>query len=179
MYPVIKAGEHFPDSLIFYRRGGKFQTLNLVFEFREKEVWHMAQFHIRKFKKYFKAGIRRTPSSRARPPPIPHSNSLTRALGFASTFITARCLKSGKETYMRLTGESMFVSARAGNKNGKDWHMAKFLDEDAEEFFTAFVDETLFEQFQTLPKHTSVILTLNLVPGQKYFSLESVEIIEN
>lgn len=80
---------------------------------------------------------------------------------------------------MRLTGESMFVSARAGNKNGKDWHMAKFLDEDAEEFFTAFVDETLFEQFQTLPKHTSVILTLNLVPGQKYFSLESAEIIEN
>lgn len=73
----------------------------------------------------------------------------------------------------------MFVSARAGNKNGKAWHMSKFLDEDAEEFFTAFVDETLFEQFQTLPKHTPVLLTLNLVPGQKYFSLESVEIIEN
>ncbi len=80
---------------------------------------------------------------------------------------------------MKLTGESMFVSARAGQKNGKDWHMLKFLDEDAEEFFTAFVDETLFEQFQTLPKHTAVILTLNLVPGKNYFSVESVEIVEN
>ena len=49
---------------------------------------------------------------------------------------------------MKLTGESMFVSARAGQKNGKEWHMLKFLDEDAEEFFTAFVDETLFGQFQ-------------------------------
>lgn len=80
---------------------------------------------------------------------------------------------------MKLTGESMFVSARAGQKNGKEWHMLKFLDEDAEEFFTAFVDETLFGQFQTLPKHTPVLLTLNLVPGQKYFSLESVEILGN
>ena len=78
---------------------------------------------------------------------------------------------------MRLTGESMFVSARAGQKNGKEWHMLKFLDEDAEEFFTAFVDETLSRQFQKLPKHTPVNLTLNLVPGQKYFSLESVEAI--
>ncbi len=80
---------------------------------------------------------------------------------------------------MKLTGESMFVSARAGQKNGKEWHMIKFLDEDAEEFFTAFVDETLFEQFQTLPKHTAVMLTINLVPGLKYFSLESVEILGN
>ncbi len=80
---------------------------------------------------------------------------------------------------MRLTGESMFVSARAGQKNGKEWHMLKFLDEDAEEFFTAFVDETLSRQFQKLPKHTPVNLTLNLVPGQKYFSLESVEVLSN
>ena len=80
---------------------------------------------------------------------------------------------------MKLTGESMFVSARAGKKNGKEWHMLKFLDEDAEEFFTAFVDETLSRQFQILPKHTPVLLTLNLVPGQKYFSLESVEVLSN
>lgn len=80
---------------------------------------------------------------------------------------------------MTLIGESVFISTRAGQKNGKDWYMVKFLDEDAEEFFTAFVNETLFEQFQTLPKHTAVVLTVNLVPGQKYFSLESVEILKN
>ena len=80
---------------------------------------------------------------------------------------------------MTLSGETTYISAKSGNKNGKDWFAVKFLDEDAEEFFTCFMDEQMFGNFQGLPKRAAVILTLNLVPGQKYFSLESVEIIGN
>lgn len=80
---------------------------------------------------------------------------------------------------MTLSGETTFVSARTGQKNGKSWFAVKFLDDAAEEFFTCFMEEHMFENFQGLPKHTPVILTLNLVPGQKYFSLESVEILNN
>lgn len=77
---------------------------------------------------------------------------------------------------MQVTGESSFVSAKAGKKNGKDWFMAKFLDDNADEFFTAFINEELFQELQGMEKKTPVILTLNLVPGQKYFSIESIEI---
>ena len=78
---------------------------------------------------------------------------------------------------MHVTGESSFISAKAGKKNEKDWFMAKFLDEDADEFFTAFINEELFQELQGMEKKTPVILTLNLVPGQKYFSVESIEIV--
>ena len=91
----------------------------------------------------------------------------------------AHISQKGKMVYMKLAGESTYISSRSGQKNGKEWHMVKFLDEDAEEFFTAFVDENMFKLFEGLPKHSAVVLTLNLVPGQKYFSLESVEILEN
>lgn len=80
---------------------------------------------------------------------------------------------------MTLSGEATFVSARTGEKNGKQWNAIKLLDEQGEEFFTCFVSEQIFENFQGLAKHTPVFLTLNLVPGQKYFSLESVEILDN
>lgn len=80
---------------------------------------------------------------------------------------------------MLATGESKFISARSGEKNGKLWFMIKFLDDSADEFFTAFVDQSLYEQFQGIAKHTPVVLTMNIVPGQRFFTLESVEIIEN
>lgn len=80
---------------------------------------------------------------------------------------------------MLATGESRYISVRSGTKNGKPWFMIKFLDESEDEFFTAFVNEQLFEQFQGMAKHTPVVLTLNLVPGQRFFKLEAVEIIEN
>lgn len=79
---------------------------------------------------------------------------------------------------MQVAGESFFVSAKTGQKNGKDWFMAKFLDEDADEFFTAFINEDLYRDLQGVAKKTPVVLTLNLVPGQKYFSVETIEIVE-
>lgn len=78
---------------------------------------------------------------------------------------------------MVVTGESAFISAKAGQKNGKPWFMAKFLDSSADEFFTAFITEDLYGELQGMTKQTAVVLTMNLVPGQKYFSVESIEIL--
>lgn len=79
---------------------------------------------------------------------------------------------------MRVTGESRFIAVKTGQKNGKDWFMAKFLDENAEEFFTAFINAELFRALEGVSKKTPVVLTLELVPGQKYFTIESIEAIE-
>lgn len=77
---------------------------------------------------------------------------------------------------MQLTGEALFISAKDGEKNAKPWFMAKFLDDANDEFFSAFISEDLFQELQRMGKKTPVILTMNLVPGQKYFSIESIEI---
>lgn len=78
---------------------------------------------------------------------------------------------------MQVTGESSFISVRDGQKSdGTKWYMAKFLDENADEFFTAFIEKELYQELQGMEKKTPVILTMNLVPGQKYFSIESIEI---
>lgn len=79
---------------------------------------------------------------------------------------------------MYLTGESRFISVKAGQKNGKDWFMVKFLDENADEFFSAFINEDLYKDLEGIPKRTPVVLNLQLVPGQKYFSVESIEVVE-
>lgn len=78
---------------------------------------------------------------------------------------------------MTVSGEALFISSKKGEKNEKAWFMAKFLDDANDEFFSAFVSEALFQELQGMDKKTPVILTLNLVPGQKYFSVESVEFI--
>ncbi len=79
---------------------------------------------------------------------------------------------------MTVTGEADYISAKTGTKkDGTDWYRLKFLDEDAESFFTAFVSASVFNVVKDLPKHTPVVLTANLVPGEKYFTLESVEVI--
>ena len=78
---------------------------------------------------------------------------------------------------MKVTGESSFISAKAGAKNGKDWFMAKFLDEDADEFFTAFINAELYQELQGMERKTPVVLTMNLVPGQKFFAVESIEFV--
>lgn len=79
---------------------------------------------------------------------------------------------------MLVTGESRFISVKAGQKNGKDWFMVKFLDENADEFFTAFINEDLYRDLEGVAKKTPVVLTLQLVPGQKYFTVESIEVVE-
>lgn len=79
---------------------------------------------------------------------------------------------------MLVTGESRFVSVKTGQKNGKDWFMAKFLDENADEFFNVFINKDLYQDLEGVAKKAPVVLTLNLVPGQKYFSVESIEIVE-
>lgn len=77
---------------------------------------------------------------------------------------------------MKLQGVVKFINVVAGQKkDGGEWRRIKFLDEDGEEFFVAFVDEEAYESVQGLPKKTPVQLTLDLVPGQKYFSVVGIE----
>ncbi len=78
---------------------------------------------------------------------------------------------------MILKGDSLFVSRKSGlKKNGDAWFSIKFLDDEADEFFTCFVDEKLFNTFEGITKKTAVGLTLDLVPGSKYFSLVGFEL---
>ena len=80
---------------------------------------------------------------------------------------------------MKLTGECNYISSRMGTKkDGSEWFSSKFLDDDSDEFFTVFHEQDLFNQLSKLPKRAPVLLTLNLVPGQKYFNLERIEIIK-
>lgn len=79
---------------------------------------------------------------------------------------------------MRLDGECIFSGVREGvKKDGKPWFSSRYLDNDADAFFTIFIDEALYRELLKVPKRTPVLLTLNLVPGQKYVTLENVEVI--
>lgn len=79
---------------------------------------------------------------------------------------------------MIVSGECKYVSAKTGlKKDGASYFMVKFLDEDADEFFTCFVDSELFNGIQGVPKKTPVLLTMCLVPGQKYVKLENIEVL--
>ena len=79
---------------------------------------------------------------------------------------------------MIVTGEAKYISAKSGSKNGKGWYILKFLYEEADEFFTLFVEKELFDALEGLPKNTPIILTLHIVPGQKYLRLENLEIMK-
>lgn len=80
---------------------------------------------------------------------------------------------------MTVSGECIFSSAREGTKkDGSPWFFGRFLDDGADAFFTLFVDESLYRELLKIPKRTPVLLTMNLVPGQKYVSLERIEVIE-
>lgn len=81
---------------------------------------------------------------------------------------------------MKVTGEAVYTSRMSGTskKTGKPYFSLKFLDEEAEEFFQCFVEEALFQKFDGVEKKTPVLLTINYVPGSKFFSLESLELIE-
>ena len=79
---------------------------------------------------------------------------------------------------MTVTGESIFISAKQGTKkDGSTWFMLKFLDNDADEFFSVFVDEKIFSEMSACVKHTPVLMTLNIVPGSKYFDLANLEVV--
>lgn len=81
---------------------------------------------------------------------------------------------------MLVTGESRFVSATTGlKKDGvTPWYRLKFLDDDADEFFNVYVDnQAMFAELSGLAKKTPVILTMELVPGSKYFQLVKAEIL--
>lgn len=80
---------------------------------------------------------------------------------------------------MLVAGETLYISSKQGKKqDGSEWYCLKFLDEALDEFFVAFVEREIFIQFQTLAKRTPVTLTLNLVPGSKYFTIENIEILD-
>ena len=77
---------------------------------------------------------------------------------------------------MRVTGESIFITVRSGtSKAGKEYYTAKFLDKDADEFYTIFIEEDMFNDLKEMQRNTPVILTIDEVIGQKYVSLISVE----
>lgn len=79
---------------------------------------------------------------------------------------------------MRLDGECIFSGVREGiKKAGKPWFSSRYLDDAADAFFTIFIDEALYKELSKIPKRTPVLLTLNLVPGEKYVTLENVEVI--
>lgn len=81
---------------------------------------------------------------------------------------------------MKLKGETTYISQKSGtSKTGKDYFVLKFLDEEAEEFFSCFVTEEMFRQFEVVGKNTTVTLTLNLVPGSKFFELQSADVFED
>lgn len=78
---------------------------------------------------------------------------------------------------MKLQGVAEFISKKSGiKKDGSPWFLLKFLDNTADEFFTAFVDEKMFNAFDGVGKRTEVALTFELVPGQKYFSVTDYEL---
>lgn len=81
---------------------------------------------------------------------------------------------------MIATGEGRIASVRHGvsKKTGKEYFAVKILDTEAEEFVNFFIEEELFNELESLPKNTPVILTLNLALASKYFRLESIEPIE-
>ncbi len=81
---------------------------------------------------------------------------------------------------MLLAGEAIYISSKTGKKkDNTDWFACKFLDDDADEFFNIYLDEKLYRELYQLPKRTPVVLTMNLTPGQTYFSLENIEIVNN
>lgn len=84
---------------------------------------------------------------------------------------------------MTITGESVFISCStgAGKKTGKTWYALKFLDQDAEVFFTCFTDKELYDAMDGQPKNIPVLLTMVLVPsikaGRGFFELKTIEFI--
>lgn len=79
---------------------------------------------------------------------------------------------------MLVAGETLYISNKTGSKqDGTSWFNLKFLDESMEEFFVVFVEENIFNRFQKVAKRTPVVLTINIVPGSKYYTLENIEIV--
>ena len=84
---------------------------------------------------------------------------------------------------MMITGESVFISCSTGTgkKTGRDWYALKFLDRDAEVFFTCFTDKELFDAMDGQPKNIPVFLTMILVPstkaGRAFFELKNIELV--
>ena len=70
------------------------------------------------------------------------------------------------------------LQSGVSSKSGKPYHKGKFLDSEAEEFVSLFMDETLFRSLESMEKHTPVCVTLSISLNSKFFKLEAVEPIE-
>ncbi len=81
---------------------------------------------------------------------------------------------------MIATGKGRIASVRHGvsKKTGEEYFAVKILDTEAEEFVNFFIEEELFNELETLPKNTPVMLTLDLALASKYFRLVSIEPVE-
>lgn len=77
---------------------------------------------------------------------------------------------------MIVTGNCTYKSSISGisSKTEKPYKITKFLDDDAEEFFTFFVSDELFSICQKIPKDTPVCLTVDLTVSKKYVKLIDV-----
>jgi len=79
-----------------------------------------------------------------------------------------------------VTGETTYVSAKSGkSRTGVRWQNLLFIDDDSKCFFEINIaNKRLWEKCSSLKSGTPVILTLHIVPGEKHFSLESIEPID-
>lgn len=78
---------------------------------------------------------------------------------------------------MKLQGVLKYLSQRTGTKkDGTSWYQLKCLDESSDEIIVMFVTEQLFNEFSRVERKAEVTVTLDLVPGQKYFSLVDFEL---
>lgn len=80
---------------------------------------------------------------------------------------------------MYLTGKAGFIAHRKGQKkDGSEWFSLKFFDDQADDIIVAFVDEKMYSAFENVAKRTEISLTLSLVPGKSYFTIEDFEIAD-
>lgn len=78
---------------------------------------------------------------------------------------------------MLVTGKCIYKSANSGvsSKTEKPYWILKFLDDDAEEFFTFFVSQELFQLCSSIRKDTPVCLTVDLKVSTRFVKLIDVQ----
>lgn len=80
---------------------------------------------------------------------------------------------------MVVAGESVLLSCTSFiGKKGQELFSSKFYDNEGEEIFTLFTDETMYQELCKIKKNTPVVLRMSWVPGNKYVQLMSVEVIK-
>lgn len=75
------------------------------------------------------------------------------------------------------TGAIMYAMSRNGKKkDGTPWYLLKFHDEVSMDYFSVFVDASLYQQAQSIPQGSLCHIVYEFVPGQKRFTLQSIKV---